>query len=63
MACCPNVVVKVLMAESLYLYLNFQYKLADSPEPSDAEEESSDEEEDGFGPKKAVNDDPVARKK
>ena len=40
----------------------FQYKLAESPEPSDAEEESSDEEEDGFGPKKEVNDDPVARK-
>ena len=47
----------------VWLYQLFQYKLAESPEPSDAEEESSDEEEDGFGPKKEVNDDPVARKK
>eukprot|EP00092_Neocalanus_flemingeri_P002356 GFUD01002521.1.p1 GENE.GFUD01002521.1~~GFUD01002521.1.p1 ORF type:complete len:133 (+),score=49.19 GFUD01002521.1:79-477(+) len=40
-----------------------KYKLADSPPPSDVEEESSDEDEDGFGPKKTVDEDPVAQAK
>ena len=42
--------------------ITFQYKLADSPEPSDAEEEDSEDEDDGFGPAKKEDDDPVARK-
>ena len=37
-----------------------KYKLADSPPRSDAEEESeSEDEEDGFGPAKKVEKDPV----
>jgi len=40
-----------------------KYKLAESPEPSDAEEEDSEDEDDGFGPAKKVDEDPVARKK
>ena len=38
-----------------------KYKLNDSPTPSDEECDSSDEDEDGFGPKKEkVEEDPVA---
>ena len=39
-----------------------QYKLDATPEPSDEDDESSDEEGDGFGAKKKeVEEDPVAR--
>ena len=39
---------------------NLQYKLDDSPTPSDEEAESSDDEDDAFGPKKEkVEEDPV----
>ena len=39
-----------------------QYKLPESPPRSDAEEESeSDDEEDGFGPSKKVEQDPMDR--
>ena len=42
------------------ILFNLQYKLDDSPTPSDEEAESSDDEDDAFGPKKEkVEEDPV----
>ena len=44
--------------------VNFQYKLKESPIPSDEEESSEESSDDEFGPKKPKvdPDDPVARK-
>ena len=54
----------IISRVEIILWIDPQYKIAESPVPSEDEEEESEEEDDGFGPKKpAVDpDDPVARK-